>query len=133
MTLLSELSFVALTLPTVSEEQPPFSISVPKLYRHCPSPLYVSARAALSAHYSWDTLDLMAHRLEGLIFSSVLIANRSRRVTVRHYSLALPKRVLDFMGNGLSCGEFIWPVSVVDALIRHWSLGDNQWRQTERT
>ena len=110
------------------------------LFYHCPYTVqtlpvlpYVSARASLRGHYSWDTLDLMTHRLEGLIFPSLLLANRSPRVTVQPSLCVLPNVVLHFLGNGLSCGEVIRPITIGEALIRHWDLGDCQWRHTERT
>ena len=73
----------------------------------------------------------MTHGLEGLIFSSVLLANSSHRVTVLPVSRGLPNIVLHFLGNGLFCGEVIRPIGIGEALLRHWSLGDYAWRHTK--
>ena len=75
----------------------------------------------------------MTHRLEGLIFPSVLLVNRSRRVTVLPVSRGLPNIVLHFLGNGLTCGEVIRPIHTGEALLQHWSLGDYAWRHTQLT
>ena len=40
--------------------------------------------------------------------------------------------VLHFLGNGLSCGEAIGTIAKGEELVRHWDLGDYQWRHTER-
>ena len=40
--------------------------------------------------------------------------------------------VLHFLGIWLSCGEAIRTIAKGEALIRHWDLGDYQWRHTER-
>ena len=75
----------------------------------------------------------MTHSLEGLIFPSVLLANSSHRLSVRPALDPPVNIVLHFLGNGLSCGEVIRPIAVGEALLRHWDLGDYQWRHTERT
>ena len=94
---------------------------------------YVSSRASLRGHYSWTTIDLLTLCLEGLVFPSVLFANRSLRLSVRPH-LDLPVNiVLHFLGNGLSCGKAIRPIARGETLIRHWDLGEYQCRHTERT
>ena len=75
----------------------------------------------------------MTHRLEGLIFPSVLLANRSHRVLVRPALDPPVNIVLHFLGNGLSCGEVIRKIPAGGTLIRHWDLGEYQWRHTDRT
>ena len=75
----------------------------------------------------------MAHRLEGLIFPSVLLANKILRLNVLLNSRALTNILLNFLGNGLTCGEVIRPICFGDALLRHWSMARFAWKHTEET
>ena len=82
-----------------------------------------SSSEFLRGHYSLDPVDLLTHRPEGLIFPSVLLANRTLRTVVAGSSRLPPNIVLHFLGNGLTCGEVIRPIAKGEALLRHWSLG----------
>ena len=75
----------------------------------------------------------MTHRLDGLIFPSVLLANRTLRLTVLPPSLLLLNIVLHFLVNGLTRVEVIRPVQTDEPLLRHWSLGAYAWRHTALT
>ena len=92
---------------------------------------YVSSRASLRGHYSWNALDLLTHRLEGLVFLSVLLAYRSSRLSAQPHLDPPVNFVLHFLGNGLSCGEAIRTIARGETLIRHWDLGEYQWRRTD--
>ena len=92
---------------------------------------YVSSRASLRSHYFWNALDLLTHRLEGLVFPSVLLAYRSIRVSAQPHLDPPVNFVLHFLGNGLSCGEAIRTIARGETLIRHWDLGEYQWRRTD--
>ena len=82
------------------------------LLHHCPNMVetlpilpYPTVSAFTHGCYSWSTRDLLTHGLEGLIFSSALLATKSHRISV-HASI-VPNIVLLFLGNGLTCGEVI--------------------------
>ena len=87
-----------------------------------------SSSSFLRGHYSWDPMDLLTHRLEGLIFPSVLLVNRALRT-----SDLVPNIVLHFLGNGVTCGEVIRPIAKGEALLRHWNLGGFKWRHIRLT
>ena len=84
-------------------------------------PLLSSANPYLRGHYSWNNLDLMTYRLEGLIFPSILLVTKTHRWTVPPHGRTRPNVVLHFLGNGLTCGEIIRPVRAGEVLQRHWS------------
>ena len=110
------------------------------LFFHCPNTVqtlhvlpYVGSRASLRGHYYWNSIVLLTHRLESLVFSSVLLAYRSFRMSPRPHLDPPVNIFLHLLGNGLSCGEAIRPIARGETLIRHWDLGEYQWRHTERT
>ena len=105
----------------------------PHVVQTLPVLSYTSPSACLRGHYSWSTLDLMTHRLEGLIFPSVLLANRTLCFAELPPSRLLPNIVLPFLVNGLTCGEVIRPVQTGEPLLRHWSLRTYAWRHTALT
>ena len=58
---------------------------------------YVSARCFIVGKYLWNQRDLLTHRVEGLVFPSVLLANRSFRYSVD--PRVEPNIVLHYLGN----------------------------------
>ena len=94
---------------------------------------YASHRSFIPGHYSWNTRELLTHRLEGLVFPSVLLSERTLRLIVRLDPRIYANIVLHFLGNGLTCGEVIRPIRAGQALLRHWSLGAYTWRHTDLT
>ena len=108
------------------------------LFYHCPNtvqtlPLLpcLNVSASIRGHYSWNALDLLTHRLEGLVFPSVLLAHKSYQMSRRPHLDPPVNIVLHFLGNGLSCGETIRTIAKGEQLVRHWDLGDYQWRHTK--
>ena len=93
---------------------------------------YASHRSFIPGHYSWNTRELLTHRVEGLIFPSVLLAEKTLRFVALDPRI-FPNIVVHFLGNGLTCGEVIRPIGAGQALLRHWSLGVYTWRHTDLT
>ena len=91
----------------------------------------LTTSASIRGHYSWNPIDLLTHRLEGLIFPSVLLANQNFRLYRRPSLDTKVNIVLHFLGNGLSCGEAIRTISKGEELVRHWDLGEYQWRHRD--
>ena len=93
----------------------------PNVVQTLPMIPFDSARCFIVGKYSWNQQDLLTHRVEGLVFFSVLLANRTFRYSAN--PRVKPNIVLHFQGNGLCCGEVIRLIRVGEPLIRHWSLG----------
>ena len=93
---------------------------------------YASHRSFIPGHYSWHTRELLTHRVEGLIFPSVLLAEKTLRFVALDPRI-FPNIVVHFLGNGLTCGEVIRPIGAGQALLRHWSLGVYTWRHSDLT
>ena len=109
------------------------------LYYHSPNSVQtwpsfpcLNISTSICGHYSWNPIDLLTHRLEGLVFPSVLLAPKSFRLYRRPSLDTEVNIVLHFLGNGLSCGEAIRTINKGEELVRHWDLGEYQWRHTER-
>ena len=84
-------------------------------------------------HFSWNTLELLSYRLEGLIFPSVLLSARQHRWRTPNHWYPKSNIVLHFLGNGLCCGEVISPIAAGEELVRHFGLGAYVWSNTCET
>ena len=95
-------------------------------FSNCSSPSW-------RGHFSWNPVDLLIYRLEGVIFPSVLLVERTHRWRVTSNWYPSPNIVLYFLGNGLTCGEVIQEVSAGEALVQHFSTGVFTWDRSWRT
>ena len=92
-----------------------------------------SSNTSWRGHFSWNTLELLSYRLEGVIFSSVLLSEKTHRWRTTSNWYPSPNIVLHFLGNGLTCGEVIQEISAGEALVRHFSTGVFTWDRSWRT
>ena len=97
------------------------NLARPSLYQ----PLCMLERSLLLKHR-----ELNNPSAGGLIFPSVLLANRTLHLTVLPPSHLLPNIVLHFLGYGLTCREETRAVQTGEPLLRLWSLRTYSWRHT---
>ena len=86
------------------------------LYHNSPNvalslPFPNRAKLDWRGHYSWNNLELLSYRLEGLIFPSVLLAAKAHCWRTPSHWYPNANIVLHFMGNGLTCGEVITEIA----------------------
>ena len=108
------------------------------LFHHSPNVVRAIPDTPLSnphlrGYYSWNPIDLLSYRLEGLVFPSALLATKTLRWCVSPATRLYPNIVLHFLGNGLNCGEVIAPILAGEELRRHWNLGPYAWSKEEIT
>ena len=84
-------------------------------------------------HFSWNTLELLYYRLEGLIFPSVLLAAKAHRWRTPFHWYSSANIVLHFLANGTSCGEVITDIAAGEELVRHFGTGAFTWSNTYAT
>ena len=108
------------------------------MFHHSPNVVRAIPDTSLSnphlrGYYSWNPIDLLSYRLEGLVFPSALLATKTLRWCVSPATRLSPNIVLHFLGNGLNCGEVIAPILAGEELRRHWNLGPYAWSKEEIT